>query len=197
MRRKDWWTQRLLEKLASPDNDWIEAGSKYAGRIYIAAMVIFMSLMFFFIHGEKLIGIIGVTVSIAVIIYNTIVGGRVVNAMKERSNQSFFGMREETYDHDEDDYRSLYMLRVVREQGFSSSELMEDTFLADDLEEAKEICLQRAELVLNVRHLGEWQEFDIGFEIQYDDIRVMLVTDTHFIPQPNVGDAIESSPARV
>ena len=47
MRRKDWWTQRLLEKLASPDNDWIKAGDKYAGRIYIAAMVIFMSLMFF------------------------------------------------------------------------------------------------------------------------------------------------------
>ena len=109
MRRKDWWTQRLLEKLESPHNDWLDASSKYAGRIYIAAMVIFMSLMFFFIHGHKTIGLIGVTVSIAVIIYNVVVGGRVVKAMRERSDQAFFGMREETYDHDEDDYRSLYM----------------------------------------------------------------------------------------
>ena len=73
MRRKDWWTQRLLEKLESPHNDWLDASSKYAGRIYIAAMVIFMSLMFFFIHGHKTIGLIGVTVSIAVIIYNVVV----------------------------------------------------------------------------------------------------------------------------
>ena len=86
------------------------------------------------------------------------------------------------------------MLRIIRDHGYSSSELMEDTFLSDDLEEAKEICLQRAKLVLNVRHLGEWQESDIGFEIQHDDIRVMLITDVSFIPQPNVGDAIEISP---
>ena len=104
-------------------------------------------------------------------------------------------------DYEEDDYSSLYMLRIIRnvagDHGFSSSTLLEDTFSSDDLEAAKGICLQRAQLFLETGNLGEWQESDIGFEIRHGDIRVMLVTDTHFIPQPNVGDAIESSPARV
>ena len=100
--------------------------------------------------------------------------------------------------HEEDDYSSLYMLRIIRnvagDHGFSSSALLEDTFSSDDLEAAKGICLQRAQLFLETGNLGEWQESDIGFEIRHGDIRVMLVTDVGFIPAPHVGDAIEVSP---
>ena len=197
MRRKDWWTQRLLEKLEKPDNDWIEAGSKYAARIYVALVAGILFSIVAFQEGAIGIGILILIVATLFIIYNAIISGRVVNALKERSNQVFFGMGEETYDHDEDDYSSLYMLRIVREEGFSSYELMEDTFLFDDLEVAKRVCLQHAQHFLETGTLGEWQESDIGFEIQHGHIRVMLVTDAEFIPAPNVGDAIETSPIRV
>ena len=103
-------------------------------------------------------------------------------------------------DYEEDDYSSLYMLRIIRDvagdHGFSSSTLLEDTFLADGHDSAKRICLRQAQRFLSVSEhaLAKWQESDIGFEIRHGDIRVMLITDVGSIPQPPVGDAIEVSP---
>ena len=152
--------------------------------------VAFMDLHTFDDHVAAWLGLIALFSLLTFIIHCAISGHKIATSMKGGASSNF--------QYDEDDYSSLYMLRIIRnvagDHGFSSSELLEDTFSSDDLEAAKGICLQRAQLFLETGNLGEWQESDIGFEIQYDDIRVMLVTDAHFIPAPHIGDAIEVSP---
>ncbi len=184
MRREDWWTKRLLQKTES--NNWIDVSSKYTGRIWIALMAM-IPCVGFLVGGMHTTAIVVFVASIVCIIYNAVVGSRVVNAMKEKDYDTLFGMRQERYvqEHDPD----IYMFRIVRDDGFNglkASELTEQVFFSDDLKQSKHDYLQRAKGFLNTDNLDDWQECDIGFEIWHGNFHVQLVTDPLLIPAPEV-----------
>ena len=176
----EYWKRRILEKSDVSNNNWIKAGEKYGARIVVALFLAIGPYMFLRSgldkNDELLIwaGIFGFIAIILFIVYNAVVGQRVVNALKERQYQSIFGMPSEL--NNDEDYSSTYVFRIVDESDSLPREIEESSFRSNNLEEAKRRCLYRAEHFLETS-LIEWEEFDFGFFIQHGNIRVELLID--------------------
>ena len=163
--------KRLLEKLNAPEISWLDVIEKYAVRYVLILLLISPSLLFLYvgITDEMWYGVLG---GLHLLVAIPFIRDRIAAPVRTPTKHQF----------EENPYSELYLFRIVKDDGFARSELVEERIHSGTLEEVKRRCAERARHFLDAESLGEWEKCDFGFVIRHGNIDIELVTEPAFMP---------------